>query len=278
MPVGRVGEDDLEKAEAALEAFEPSVAPRKIVLRCPDAGGNLRDVTFVQEPLGYFPTQELGTLITRVGRDVMGGKYGVDVGELLRDRKRLSAAQVVVEHDHGGEAHSHVVDFGSMDAEQIAAMTALHDLTAMADETTGEFIDAVAHLSAVHEHVSHDVEAVYNQWRPYIEGFLQIMDDVPGLQQEIIALSLGVRRRDREAFKEQISEAPQYGGLSIDEGVEIVKFFIRQNAVAIRRFLAQQLREIGEEIMEAVGDLIVGQDADSSGTTPSSTSSAPTQG
>lgn len=120
------------------------------------------------------------------------------------------------------------------------------------------------------------VEETINEWKPYIQGFLKLVDVVPGLQQDIIALSLGVRRRDREQFKENISEAPYLGGLEIEDGVDIIKVFIRQNAKVLRRFLGVQIREIGEELMKAL-EVEKTQDTSTTGGTQSSTSSQPTQ-
>lgn len=117
------------------------------------------------------------------------------------------------------------------------------------------------------------VEQTINEWKPYIQGFLKLVDVVPGLQQDIIALSLGVRRRDREEFKERIAEAPHLGGLGIDDGVDIIKTFIQQNARVLKRFLGIQVREIGEELMRALE--VERQDAPTDGGTPSSISSPP---
>lgn len=96
------------------------------------------------------------------------------------------------------------------------------------------------------------VERTIEEWKPYIQGFLKLVDLVPEFQLDIIALSLGVRRKAREDFKERISEAPHLGGLGIDEGVKILKVFIHQNAKVLKRFLGSQLREIGEELMKAL--------------------------
>jgi hypothetical protein len=117
------------------------------------------------------------------------------------------------------------------------------------------------------------VERTIEEWKPYIQGFLKLVDVVPGLQQDIIALSLGVRKRDREIFKERIAEAPHNGGITIDQGVDIIKIFIRQNAKVLRRFLGRQIREIGEELMNALEE--ERKVKDTNGGTPSSTSSQP---
>lgn len=267
-----VGEREMQRAEDAVEAFDPATSQREWIFKWPDAGGQFHEHRFIQAKLGLFPAQELGTMLTRLSRDVMSGKYGVDVAALLRDRKSLSAAKATVEHEHDGIKHEHVLNIDGLIDDQIFDLAADHRL---GDEkmTIEEFVEG---FEAAHEHVSLDVEGVYNQWRPYIDAFLALVDEVPGLQQDIIALSLGVRRRDRAEFKERIAEAPHNGGLEIDDGVEIIKNFVQQNAESIRRFLGDQLREIGEVVMGAIEGL--GQGESSNGSTPSSTSSAPTQG
>lgn len=212
-------EEQLAEAEAAVEAFETSVAPRVVAFQWPDAGGNPQEWRFTQAKLGFFPAQELGTIITRLAKGVMDGKYGVDVMQLIKDRQKLQTASLP--------------DQLSTDA----------------------------------------VEEAFKQWKPYIEAFLRIMDEVPELQQDVIALSLGVRRKDRAMFKEMISEAPHAGGLDVDEGVEIIKVFVRQNVGVIRRFLGEQIREIAEVVMEAIGEGSPrAEDDGSNGSTPSSTS------
>jgi hypothetical protein len=118
------------------------------------------------------------------------------------------------------------------------------------------------------------VEQTIEEWKPYIQGFLKLVDIIPEFQQDIIALSLGVRRKNREEFKERISEAPYLGGLEIDDAVEIIKVFIRQNAKVLRRFLGSQIREMGEELMKA---LEMEKQEDTTGGTQSSTSTQPTQ-
>lgn len=260
----------MQRAEDAVEAFDPATSQREWIFKWPDAGGQFHEHRFIQARLGLFPAQELGTMLTRLSRDVMSGRYGVDVAALLRDRKSLSAAKATVEHEHDGIKHEHALNIDGLTEDQLHALGADHCLT---DVSTGDFIEG---FEAAHKHVSLDVEGVYNQWRPYIDAFLALVDEVPGLQQDIIALSLGVRRRDRAEFKERIAEAPHNGGLEIDDGVEIIKNFVQQNAESIRRFLGDQLREIGEVVMGAIEGL--GQGASSNGSTPSSTSSAPTQG
>ncbi len=266
-------DQQFEREMAAIEAFDPSQPLRKITLPWRDAGGRLQESTFIQGPLGHFQTVEFGNIIKRIVRDVMNGKYGVDVKELLKDRKKLSAAQAAAEHTHeeSGVTHSHPINFAAMDEASLDVLWADHDIAdSMQNQTAVN-----ERLQVLHAHVEADMAAVYEQWKPYIEAFLEILGEVPEIEQDIMALSLGVRRRDREDFKEAISQAPHLGGLTNTQAKDILVVFIQQNVRQIRRFLGEELQEIGQALMDAVGEMAPGQDEPSSGTTASNTSSPP---
>lgn len=81
-----------------------------------------------------------------------------------------------------------------------------------------------------------------------IEAFFNLVEVVPELQNKIFALSLGVPRGEVEMFLDAIEEPPHRGGLTIDEGFDILRWFVRQNAVAIRRFFEKQGRGLVEEL------------------------------
>ncbi len=118
-----------------------------------------------------------------------------------------------------------------------------------------------------------------------IRAVLNAIEIVPGFEQDVIALSLGVHPDERERFKKLISDAPHRGGLTIDEGVDIIKFFIRQNVRSIRRFLERQTREIYDEIAGLLApkekakteSSPIEPSTSSPGSTPSSTLSPATQ-
>lgn len=275
-------DEQIRREMAAIEAFDPSQPARKIVFRWPDAGGVLHDHPFFQETLGHFATIELGLILKKIIRDVMAGKYGIDLKELIRDRKKLSLAQAEVLHSHGDGAidHSHSISFGRMQNAELVLAAVDHEIEVGVTSKAKSFREtALNKLVDHHSHVEVDFGAVYEQFQPLIEAFMQILDETPEIEQEIMALSLGVRRRDREEFKERISEAPHVGGLTNSQAVDIIKVFIRQNAEEIRRFLGEELREIGEVFMEAIEEIMPRQESSTSsnGTTPSNTSSASIQ-
>jgi hypothetical protein len=81
-----------------------------------------------------------------------------------------------------------------------------------------------------------------------IEGFFNLVENVPALRDKIIATSLGVPRNRTQMFIDAIGEPPHRGGLTIDEGFDILRWFIRQNAAGIRRFFTQNLRDIRDDL------------------------------
>ena len=118
-----------------------------------------------------------------------------------------------------------------------------------------------------------------------IQAFLNLITIVPDLLHETIALSLGVRRKQREWFKDQISEPPSRGGLTVDEGFDILGTFVRQNGDSIRRFLGEKIQDLYKEVMATLPQETEPEqkdetetptpktDTSSPGSTPSSTSS-----
>ncbi len=271
-------DEQIEREMAAIEAFDPSQPLRGITFQWPDDNGNFAEYKFIQGPLGHFQTIEFGNIIKRIIRDVMNGKYGVDVKELLKDRKKLSTAQASIEHTHDHDdsvvTHSHALNF-ALDDSALAGMLADHNIPVSGDEPLNDLAGEVDALQGLHSHVEPDISAVYEQWKPYIEAFLEILGEVPDIEQEIMALSLGVRRSKRTEFKEHISEAPHLGGLTNTQAKDILQVFIQQNARQIRRFLGDELRELGETLMEAIEDLKPASDGLSNGGTASNTSVPP---
>lgn len=195
-----ITEDVLEQHEAALEALRPSTPSYRRCFDWKAPDGNLRRVEYVQEALGYFPGQELLTLLTRVLKDVAAGEYGVNVGELFARRNELKSA---IPSD--------------FDEEKI-------------NESIQTYL-------------------------PIVQGLLHLVEIVPGLQEDVIAISLGVPRdrATRAWFKEMIAQPPLLGGLTMDEGVEIMRAAIEQNGGLLRRFLAEQLQDLAGALMEAIG-------------------------
>jgi hypothetical protein len=91
------------------------------------------------------------------------------------------------------------------------------------------------------------VDEVVEENESIIRAFLKIVEVVPELELDIFALSLGVQRKRVEWFKEAIAEPPHRGGLTIEEGFDILKVFIRQNSAAVKRFFDQEAKALIKE-------------------------------
>lgn len=213
-------DEELTKSEDAIKALSPSSETRRITFKYIDRDGTQKEIDYIQAQMGMYHTQEFITMMTRVIKDVLEGKYEVDVIALFRDREKLKAVAV---------------------PENI-------------DDST--------------------IEEVLREWKPVVEGFLKLMNIVPSLQKDIIALSLGVREEERESFKYMISQAPYLGGLATDDAFDILDTFIRQNAKAIRRFLGKQVPKVFSTLMETLEE--DREIISTTGGTPSSTSAQPT--
>lgn len=129
------------------------------------------------------------------------------------------------------------------------------------------------------------VNNVVSENEALIVAFIKLVQMVPDLQLSIMCLSLGVPRREREWFKDCVQEPPHRGGLSVDAGFDILKYFVRQNARLLQDTVMGNARELVEIFrVEALGQipttttsaLTIEDDQTSPGTTPSSTSSVPT--
>lgn len=210
--------DQLAASEIAIQDISPETREYQRVFHVQVPDGNMRDVVYVQAPLGYFPSQEFLTKMTRVARDISDGKYGVtkdDIIELIANATRRSERR---------QSEPEIIE----------------DALELVEDTADENVEKLKKL--------------YEEYAVLIQGFLHLVEIVPGLQQDIFALSLGVRPRDREWFKEMISDTPRRGGPTVAEGKDIMRVFIRQNARLIRRFLEEDLRDLAEELMTALED------------------------
>jgi hypothetical protein len=87
-----------------------------------------------------------------------------------------------------------------------------------------------------------------------INAFIKLVKIVPGLRQDITVLSLGVPRLEMAWAKEQLSEPPYRGGLSVEDGFDILIYFLRQNVPLLRRTLLGKARELVEEFRLLVLD------------------------
>ena len=118
------------------------------------------------------------------------------------------------------------------------------------------------------------MDSVIEENQAIIDVVFKLVEIAPDFQLDVIALSLGVHPRRVEWFKEAISDPPHRGGLTITEGFDILKTFIRQNASEIRDFFVDEATSLVKEFRLAVGmEDEEGESDSSTGGTPSSTTS-----
>jgi hypothetical protein len=114
-----------------------------------------------------------------------------------------------------------------------------------------------------------------------IQAVLDLIKRIPDFELDVYCLALGVHRNDKDWVKAALAEPPYRGGLSIDEGVDIMRQFLRDNIVAVQRFFTEDVPAIINDVREILADLRPAATIDvadlSTGGTPSSTTSPDTQ-
>lgn len=91
------------------------------------------------------------------------------------------------------------------------------------------------------------VDGVVEENIQLIRALIKLVNILPGFQLDIMCLSLGVPRREHDWAKEQMQEPPSRGGLTVEDGFDILKWFIRQNAELLRETLLGKARELADE-------------------------------
>lgn len=85
----------------------------------------------------------------------------------------------------------------------------------------------------------------------FVRGFAKIAAYVPDIIAEAQCIWLRVLYQDRPALVEVWHKPVDEGGLSMDEGEEMLRIFIDQNYEELERFLALRLRRIGKTAARA---------------------------
>lgn len=147
--------------------------------------------------------------------------------------------------------------------------------------------------------VEYDAESVntfMDENEQLINAFISLVKLVPDLRLDITCWSLGIPRKEIPWAKDCLSEAPYRGGLSVEDGMDILIYFVKQNVPLLRRTLVGKAQElvaafqslvVDEETQTSSGSTpqssattqqptTTAEEFDSPGGTPSSTSSAPT--
>jgi hypothetical protein len=132
--------------------------------------------------------------------------------------------------------------------------------------------------SASEEQKADKLDDTVEENRAIIEAIFKLMDIVPEFQLDIYALTLGVPRRRAEWFKDAISEPPYRGGLTIEQGFDLLRVFVRQNTSAIKRFFTEEAQSLVQEMSLILDEIKEDQAEDglSTGGKPSSTSAPAT--
>lgn len=137
------------------------------------------------------------------------------------------------------------------------------------------------------------VDAVVEENIQLVKAIIKLIRVLPEFQLDIITLSLGVPRRERQWVKECLQEPPHRGGLKVDEAFDIFIVFVKQNAPLIKETFSGKASELVEVFQLEIMDLSPVEDSSDStdsasspsgidpqpaspGGTPSSTSSQPT--
>lgn len=107
-----------------------------------------------------------------------------------------------------------------------------------------------------------------------INAFLHLIKIVPDLRLDITVWALGVPRLEQPWAKDCMREAPYRGGLSVEEGMDILILFVKQNVPLLRTTLLGKAQELVEVFRSLVVDEEEKTQTSSSSTDPSSVTTA----
>lgn len=115
-----------------------------------------------------------------------------------------------------------------------------------------------------------EVQKQLGQSMGMINAFLRLIQIFPDLMKDIFAIALGIPKPERNWAMGILTGPTRTGGLSDDQGFQIIDTFIEQNAEAIRKVFTERLARTAEKARMALRGL------DTPGSTPSSTGSQDT--
>lgn len=88
-----------------------------------------------------------------------------------------------------------------------------------------------------------------------IQGFFYLIKILPEFQLDVMCMSLGIPPGQRTWVKQQLKQPVSQGGLTIDEGFDILSVFVAQNVREIRRFLFDKATDLFSQTRrEVLGD------------------------
>jgi hypothetical protein len=86
-----------------------------------------------------------------------------------------------------------------------------------------------------------------------IRSVIKVVQQLPDLQIEIIMLSLGVPRNERDWAREVMTGPVSRGGINDEMGFDILKTFITQNAKTLIDFFAEKGRDLVNHAQRELG-------------------------
>lgn len=102
-----------------------------------------------------------------------------------------------------------------------------------------------------------------------IQMVVKLFNILPDLQLDIMCMSLGIPRLERPWAKEQLQEPPHRGGLTVEDGFDLLIYFVKQNAPLVREVVLGKARELADVFRLYV----LGEDKTETPTSSSSTDS-----
>lgn len=91
-------------------------------------------------------------------------------------------------------------------------------------------------------------DATGDDFSQFVGSIITLVEYAPDLVAELSCLSLNVPKGEREWVKEVWSQPEGEGGLSDDEGIEMIEIFVDQNAAALKGFFAERIPKLFKRV------------------------------
>lgn len=121
------------------------------------------------------------------------------------------------------------------------------------------------------EFTPEQAESMVSENAEVIEAVIKAINQIPGLQKDIMVLALGVPGGEAPWFKETIGGPVYRGGLTDEHGFDILKTFITQNAKPLQDFFVEK----GRDLVDHFRVEVLGQDLSTETTSPSTDGGTP---
>lgn len=111
----------------------------------------------------------------------------------------------------------------------------------------GVSVDSVIQIGDVFAGQSSSIDS-------FIGGIARLAMYAPDLLMELYCIALAVPRGEREWVKSVWERPTTEGGLSDEDGLEVLQIFVEQNGEALRDFFTQKLPGVAKDLMEVFVD------------------------